>query len=208
MGCQYAPCAEYFAHWLHHGHITLEAHEHYQKRTWRNRTAIVASTDPLHLTIPLVKGKHQQMPVRAVQIAYDDPWMQLHINSLQSQYGKSAFANEVLPGFSDLLRIEHTTLWSLNIALLEYLSSLLPGDWRFSESESYIKSYSQSIHDLRHGVAAGISSIAVDCPTYPQVQRIGQPFQANLSILDVLCHLGPQTFDYLSRYAAKLYSGT
>lgn len=46
-GIQYIPSIEYFAHWLQHGLLTIEHHEHFQKRTWRNKTAILGPDTPL-----------------------------------------------------------------------------------------------------------------------------------------------------------------
>lgn len=209
LGSQYIPSIEYFAHWIQHGEILIEAHENFQKRTWRNRTCILSPGDPLLLTVPLQKGKHQQMNIRDVLISYAEPWPELHVRSLQTAYGKTAFAEEVLEGIFMNINSGKESLWELNIALLDYLTSLLPGDWTYSFTKHFEKNYPKEIYDFRSGIPAGITGISDQkIPQYPQVQRLHQSFQPNLSILDVLCHLGPGTMDYLSRYAAQLYTLT
>lgn len=209
LGCQYLPCVEYFAHWSHYGKVTIEAHEHFQKRSWRNRTAIQARPIPMTLTVPLKQGKHQQMPIREVEIAYHEPWVHLHIISLQSTYGKTAFANEVLPGINQILEENHPLLWTLNLALLDFVISLMRGSFTYSFSDSFELNPNHTVDDKRNGIAAGHTSIPIDqIPAYQQVHLLNNPFQANLSILDVLCHLGPQSTDYVARYAAKLYPAT
>lgn len=206
-GTQYFPSVEYYAHWHHHGHLTLEACEHYQKRSWRNKTAILGASVPIPLTIPLRKGKHQQMRITDVLISYDEPWPHIHLESFKSVYGKSPFFDEVLPALEEIFQYPYETLWALNLSCYEKVSSLLKGEWLLNCSTEYQKVYPSSITDLRAGIPAGKGLSPAHHPlSYAQVQRIGKPHQANLCILDALCHLGPETTEYLSRYAQVLYS--
>lgn len=209
LGNQYLPSAVFFAHWLHHGSVMLEAHEHYQKRTWRNKTAIVAPDQPLALTIPLLKGKHQQQPIQQVQIAHHEPWVKLHLQSLQAAYGKTAFYPEIRPGMESILQSRPETLWELNLKLIDFITQLIPGPWKVILTESYIPHYPASVTDERKGIPAGQWPVPMeDTHLYPQVRRLGKTHQANLSILDVICHLGPDTIDFLHRVAQKLYPST
>jgi hypothetical protein len=93
--------------------------------------------------------------------------------------------------------------------MLDYLTSMMSGPWKFSITDTYVTSYAPEVFDFRSGVQAGRTNIPVQrLPAYPQVQRLHQAFQPNLTILDVLCHLGPGTIEYLTRYAAQLYPTT
>ena len=205
-GIQYIPSIEYFAHWLHHGVLTIEQHEHFQKRTWRNKTAILSPDEPLYLTVPLRKGKHQQKNISEVQIAYDAAWINMHLRSLKTAYGKSAYFDEVSSGLEDLLMLKYENLWDLNLDCLLYLTKLIGGRWDFEFSKEYIHKYPIEIVDLRAGVQGGIQlKHQCDFPVYQQVQRLHESHLPNLSIFDVLCHLGPDTNSYLARYATKLY---
>lgn len=149
------------------------------------------------------------MNIREVVISYDEPWSEQHMRSLQTAYGKTAFAEEVLEGLFDILAAKHDKLWNLNISLLDYLTALVPGTWKYSFTKTFEKNYPQDAYDLRGGIPSGKTGIIPEnLPRYPQVHRLHQAFQPNLSILDVLCHLGPGTTDYLAQYAAQLYSKT
>ena len=205
-GCQYMPSIEYFAHWLHHRRLTLEAHEHFQKRTWRNKTAIQTPGSPLILSVPLKKGKNERKPIQLVEIAYDEPWHRIHLQSLKTAYGKSAFYNEMEDDLMALLSGHYQYLWDLNIALIQYFLHFLPGDLKFMFTTEYVKTYPVSTVDLRSGVGSGKTNLDITLiPAYLQVQRLGKPHTPNLSILDALCHLGPGTSDYLKAYAQKIY---
>ena len=205
-GSQYIPSIEYFAHWMQNGQLTLEMHEHYQKRTWRNKTAILHPEKPLNLTIPLRKGKHQQMIIDDVTISYDEPWPKIHMAALQAAYGKTAYFDEIGSGLETILFSEIKNLWDLNFRLIQFISDLLPGQWPLETTNQYLGHYMPSIVDLRAGVPGGTSSIPdEDYPVYTQVQRLHKAHLPNLSILDALCHLGPDTYSYLKKYASKLY---
>jgi hypothetical protein len=205
-GIQYIPSIEYFAHWLHHGLLTIEQHEHFQKRTWRNKSAILSPNDPLYLTIPLRKGKHQQKLISEVYIAYDEAWINMHLRSLKTSYGKTAYFDEVISGFENILMLQHERLWDLNMNCLLYMTALIGGSWDFQLSHEYLQAYPPEVVDLRAGVPGGESpEKMVEFPVYPQVQRLRKTHLPNLSIFDVLCHLGPETNSYLARYASKLY---
>ncbi len=210
MGCilgnQYIPSIAYFAHWLSQGSILLEAHEHYQKRSWRNKTCILGTDGPQALTIPLQKGKHQQMQIQDVQIAYDEDWAIKHLRSIKTAYGKTAFAEEVISGLEPILTYQYETLWEMNLACLKYVTILIKGDWPFELTKVYQPIADKHILDLRNGVSCGDSpNPKMKFPEYAQALRIHQSHLPNLSILDPLCHLGPGTYDYLARYANKLY---
>ncbi len=205
-GNQYLPCVEYFARWMYHGKLLLEAHEHYQKRTWRNKTAILGANLPVYLTVPLTKGKHQQMPVRLVRIAYEEPWTNVHIRSLQTAYGQTAFGEEVLSGIFKILEDRPEFLWTLNLSCLSWITDLLKGTWIWEETSTFHLQYTPEIPDFRAGIAVGqAEGSPLDLPQYAQVLRLGKTHQPNLSILDVLCHLGPGAGEYVARYAHKLY---
>jgi hypothetical protein len=187
----------------------MEAHENFQKRTWRNRTAILSPAEPLSLTVPLQKGKHQQQSIQEVLIAYDEPWLDNHIRSIQTAYGKTAFAEEVLQGVFDILLLQHQKLWDLNMQMLDYLLFIINATLKYSVTEDFEKINTAETYDFRPGIPAGTTSIPLErLPAYPQVQRLHQSFQPNLTILDALCHLGPGTKEYLYRYATQLYPTT
>ena len=206
LGCQYIPSVEYFAHWMYHGSILIESHEHYPKRTWRNKTAIQGQSGPLFLSVPLRKGKHNQLPIKEVEISYDETWNRIHYQSIISAYGKTAFFSEMQSEFKDILYRDYQNLWDLNLTFIQYIIELIPGSWRFEFTGQYEQIQPEGIIDLRQGVPAGFSRIDVNkVLQYDQVHRLDKSHLPNLSILDVLCHLGPGTRDYLISYSDQLY---
>src|SRR5687768_2679314 len=107
-GSQYMPSIEFFAHWVYHGTLSIEAHEHFQKRTWRNKTAIVGPEEALILSVPLKKGKHDHKPIREVEISYDEQWHRIHYNSISSAYGKTTYFEEIESELHTILYAGHS----------------------------------------------------------------------------------------------------
>lgn len=205
-GLQFLPPVAYFARACHHGQLVIEQHEHYQKRSWRNRTAIQGPETPLFLTIPLEKGKNEQQPIRSVHIAYDPDWPRQHLQAFRTVYGRTAFFGDLFPDLALIFGKRHARLWDLNIELLEWTLDLLALDIRFSLSDTYLRTGPTDAEDIRGGIpAGGFPEVFAGIPAYPQVLRPGRSFQPNLSILDVLCHLGPGAGDYTRRFARALY---
>ena len=204
---QYRPSAEYFAHWFHAGGLILEAHEHYQKRSWRNRTAILGHESALWLTVPLRKGKNNGMPVQDVQISFDEPWHKQHYHSISTAYGKTAFFEEVHDEIKSILLDPPGSLWELNYKFMNWLREIVRLNCSLAETTSFIKQYPEEVPDIRHGVPAGITHLK-NIPVYQQVNCLPGVFIPNLSILDVICHLGPHTTEYIELYARRLYTSS
>ena len=130
------------------------------------------------------------MPVREVKIAYDEPWHRLHLHSIQTVYGKTSFYDEMEADIQKILSSGHEKLWDLNLQFIQYLISLLPGNWPYTFSQTFVEDLANDVIDLRSGVPAGRSNIPNEAiPPYPQIHRLTKSHLPNLSILDVLCHL-------------------
>jgi hypothetical protein len=204
-GLQYLPSVVYFARAHQAGILMLEQCENYQKRTWRNRTAILGRHAPLSLTVPLARGKHEQQPIREVRIAYDADWPRAHLRSIRMSYGRTPFFADVMADLAPILLANHAYLWDLNFQLLEWALDLLDLPTELHLSGIYQPPFPDLSVDMRPGIPAGQSPPdGAMIPAYMQVQRLDGTFQPDLSILDVLFHLGPGAGDYVDRYARLL----
>lgn len=203
-GLQYAPPVAFFASGIATNGILLEAHEHYQKRSWRNKTAIQHVDGITTLTIPLRKGKHESLPIREVEISFEENWQEQHLRSFKTIYGKSAFFEEVTDMLTQHFLKGHSHLWNFNYDLLQDILDLCRLNISITLTDSFHKEYVEPKLDFRKGIVPGENnSNSFDFPAYPQIQRIGRSFLPNLSILDVLFHLGPTAKDYLMECSKK-----
>jgi hypothetical protein len=187
-----APIATY--HHMLGAQITyIEACENYQKRSTRNKYDILTAQGRHTLHIPLRKGKHQQLPIREVRIAYDEPWIKLHQSAIRSAYGKSPFFEYYYDEWAAILDREYESLFDLNTALRDWTMAKLKTKIEISETTTYDRDPSPIV-DLRG------RSVVDDIRYRPYVQVWQEKFGfvENLSILDLLLCMGPQALSYIT----------
>ena len=192
---QYFPPISFFALGFHFGHLILEGHENYQKRSFRNRTRIWSRQTPLSLTIPLIKGKNQGCPIQEVGIFDGVDWPFQHWKSVQTVYGKSPFFHHYADEIKSILFSESTTLFSYNNLIINSLVDLLHLPIEVFVTSSYQKEVEQ---DYR-GAMLPNQEDKFEYPVYQQFDA--ENFQSNLSILDLIFQKGPESILYLEEVA-------
>lgn len=190
----YLPGIRYLQLFFQYDTVHIERHEHYQKRSYRNRCHIGSAQGAEVLSVPLIKGKHQQQPVHEVAIAYYEPWYAKHWHAIQTSYGRSAFFEHYAEEIHTLLYSKPKTLYGLNVALLKWLLKKLQAPGILVETTDFETAPTGLLKDLRNTITLSKDDIL---PGYPQafMDRIG--FLSNLSALDLLMHLGPESYHYL-----------
>ncbi|MGB4958234.1 MAG: WbqC family protein [Saprospiraceae bacterium] len=173
--------------------ILIEAQENYHKRSMRNRFDLLTANGVQTLTIPLVKGKNNQQKIKDVLISYDEQWMDKHLHSIRSAYGKSPYFEYYFDQLSDLFTQRFEYLFDFNLSVLHFtlLSLKIHKDIQFTKT--YEHSYHQVI-DVRNTDWQNPESVG---RIYPQVWNQKFDFIPNLSILDLLFCTGPEAIFYL-----------
>ncbi|MEQ1744151.1 MAG: WbqC family protein [Saprospiraceae bacterium] len=184
--------------------LWLEACEHYQKGSYRNRCHIAGPNSLQRLSVPLLKGKHQQTLVRDVRIATDQPWQRAHWRSICTAYGNAPyfehFAGEVAPFFEK----PYTYLFDLNLDVVHFLLKKTGWTGEVHLTKSYAElgvgnqptDASMHIADLRGRISPNVSTpgeLFAPLP-YPQVFQERHGFLPDLSVLDLLFCAGKQGF--------------
>jgi len=191
LSTAYFPPIEWMAHYVQQNSVTLEAHEFYQKQTYRSRALIAGPNGTQILNVP-VKRK-----VREIQhslISYDEDWVKDHVKALESAYAKSPFYEVLMPDVVALLREKRTTLWELNLGTLALFERWLEVDKKWNLSERF-ELEARGL-DLRN-LSPKLESTLEFAP-YPQVFQEKNGFQNNLSALDLFFNLGRSSWDYLT----------
>lgn len=172
-------------------HVLLEKHEHYQKRSYRNRFYLADAQGKKLCSIPLQKGKNEQTPIDEVQISYDTDWPTVLTRLIRTGYASAPYFDFYFQEVEELLQSRIKTLWELNHALLNFLLDHVGFDGRLSYTESYVRDYNQSlISDLRDVYRP--SQKDTTTKSYPQVFEDRLGFIPNLSGLDLLMNCGPE----------------
>ncbi len=186
----YLPPVSWCAAAWHQDRIVVEAREHYQKGSLRNRCHIAGPNGVQRLSIPLVKGKHRQTPIREVRISYDDPWQRQHWRSICTAYGNAPFFEHYAGGLAPFYERRYAFLFDFNLDLLTFIFQKKlgwPGAITLSDAYFPAGTWSHGA-DLRAAFEAEPATWPEWFrPThYPQVFAERHGFLPNLSVLDLL----------------------
>ncbi|MEM9991931.1 MAG: WbqC family protein, partial [Bacteroidota bacterium] len=122
---QYFPPIQYFSKLLAYPTIFLEQHENYLKGSYRNRCHIVGANGMQRLSIPLQRGKNEQLPIREVRISYSENWQNQHWTSIRSAYGRAPFFEYFADDVERFFKKKYHFLFDLNEALLAFMLTTL-----------------------------------------------------------------------------------
>ena len=193
--------ASYFKILSMNEQIAIETQEHFIKQSFRNRCQIYGANGPLNLSIPLRKWKNNA-PINQIKISYEDNWQQVHWKSIESSYRASPFfefyEEEIKPFYQSaeiesLLEFNQKTLFCI-LNLIKLKPNISETD-RFEKQE---RDWRIIIQPKNKGL-----NKTFQFPKYIQVFEDKHGFISNLSILDVLFNLGPQTSNYLNSIATN-----
>jgi len=192
----FAPVA-YYALLFHEKEVVIEAHENYNKQSYRNRMFIGTNQGPLALSVNVEKGYETKCPIQEVKLSSHGDWLHQHEIALMSNYGSSPFYEYYIDDILEVLRGEEKTLFGLNEKLRERICELIGLSVKIQYSENYLENGSVNLRDLRNTLhpKKDILQAVPEFVAKPYYQVAGQkqPFMPNLSILDLLFNLGPES---------------
>lgn len=193
----YLPCLDYMSGLMQYGEVRFEAHEHYQKQSYRNRCYVQTANKVEALTVPVQQGTHHE-PIRELRVVNDQAWQMHHWRCLQAAYGKAPFFDYYAPEFEPVYQKNWRFLFDLNYELLTICLKLMRLNVSISLTECYDKAILVGLFDARSKVNPrnGSETYVFHQPVcYPQ--NFGVDFVPNLSIIDLLFCQGPSASDVL-----------
>ena len=131
---------------------------------------------------------------RDVRIDYNLPWQKIHWRSIEAAYSQSPFFLYYQDYFIPSFETHYDFLIDLNNQLLETIFLAIRLDKPFGMTEVYEKSPPDVIDNR---VALSAKYQRFEHPEYVQVFSERHGFIPNLSIIDLVFNLGPQTIPYL-----------
>lgn len=183
--------------------VYVEACEHYQKQSWRNRFRYLSPDGPADLNFPVVHENGTfSLPIRAIRVDWSTPWAVRTKRSLEAAYGSSAFFEYYRDGLFDIYDSRPETLWELNSRLTLWLLGKLgipatileTAEWCPPGSDEYGEDLREAIHPKRPNSI--LRDLGLGKP-YFQVFSGKYGFTDNLSVVDLLFNEGPNALSYI-----------
>lgn len=193
----YLPCLDYMTVLVQTGRVQIEAHEQYQKQSYRNRCYVLTANRVDALAVPVQHGTRHQ-PIRDLRIDNGQPWQNHHWRTIQAGYGKAPFFEYYAPDFESVLRKNQSFLFDLNLELLTLCLKLLGVGTPINLTECYEKTPPPGLFDVRSRInPRNGPGMHLFYHPEPYMQNFGQNFVPNLSIIDLLFCQGPDAGQYL-----------
>lgn len=193
LSTAYLPPISYFRKIAAADVFYIEKHEHFEKQTYRNRCEIYGANGVQVLSVPLV-NTHEKTIISQKKIAYKQKWQHQHWRSIESAYRNSPYfiyyADELYPFYASQFEF----LFEYNTALLQTLLKMLKMSAKIHFTDHFEKN---AATDYRNMLSEKNSATSNHFTPYTQVFSDKHGFQANLSIIDLLFNLGPDSLDYL-----------
>lgn len=174
--------------------IFFERFETFPKQTYRNRTTIYAANGKLSLMIPIQHSGSRVM--NDIQISDVENWRKQHWKSIESAYRGSPYFEFYQDKIQSAIFLEESSLLKFNQNALNILFNILKWDVPFQFTEDYTKEIEGT--DYRNQCSAK-SKVDLGYPEYYQTFDEKFGFIENLSILDVIFNLGPESSSYLRK---------
>ena len=191
----FAPVA-YYALLFHEPEIMIEANENYNKQSYRNRMFIGTDQGPLALSVNVEKGYAIKCPIREVRLSGHGDWLHQHEIAFMSNYGSTPFYDYYIDDILKILNSEET-LFEMNENLRQHICRLIGFEPNVRYTTEYVSPETEGIRDLRNTLHPK-KEVAMAVPEfmakpYYQVFGLKHPFMPNLSILDLLFNMGPES---------------
>ena len=181
----------------------IEQHEHFVKQTYRSRCIIATTQGTQTLSIPIEhptsnvqRSTFNVQRIKDIRISNHGNWRHLHWNALQSAYGESPFFEYYEDDLRPFFEKRWTFLFDFNEAIREKLCELLDISPVVRFTEKYVSDYAS---DYREAINPKHPAPDPDFQPrrYYQVYEAKHGFLPNLSIVDLLFNMGPESVFYL-----------
>ncbi len=196
LGSAYLPPVSYFAALYSCRKAYVERYDYYMKQTYRNRCVIASADGPLALTIPVEKSSEGKCVMKDIRVSEHGNWRHVHRNAFVAAYKQSPFFDYYADEFNAFFDRKYEFLYDFNMELVQWLCEqidiqleLVP-TIEYMDAGEYVLDLREAIHPKK---SAGDGMSFYRPVSYYQVFDSRHGFQPDLSIVDLLFNMGPES---------------
>lgn len=179
--------------------VFMERQETFQKQTYRNRCVIATTNGLQTLTVPVERSSSNL--IKDIRISNHGNWRHQHWFALMSAYNESPFFDYYQDDFRPFYERQYDFLYDFNMEICHKVCELIDIQPNIKETTFYrsvgVKEF--RIIDFRSAINPKHPADVADFVPrrYYQVYERKHGFQTNLSILDLLFNMGPESVFWL-----------
>lgn len=196
----YLPPVSWFAEFLKdENEILLEQHENFPKQTYRSRCNIYGANGKLALILPIHHNGKRVM--KDLELSYAEDWQKLHRKSIKIAYQSSPYFEYYEDKLKQIFSVQPTSLIEFNLNALKIILQILKVEKDYSLTTEFEKT--PDAVDFRERFSAKKES-EYHLPEYYQTFSDKLGFIKDLSILDVVCNIGPESATYIKKVTQSI----
>lgn len=105
------------------------------KQSWQSRNKIKAGVEEQILTVPIKKTAHfSDLFIKDVKLDNEKPWCSKHLKSIQQNYSKAKYFDEIFPQIEPVYFQNYDSLAEFNIHMITLLSRIMGIETKFMKS--------------------------------------------------------------------------
>ena len=197
LSSAYLAPVEYYSKLKAYDKIYIEQHDHYVKQTYRNRCNIAGPEGVLSLSVPIIRPDTPKCAMKDIRISDHGNWRHLHWNAIESAYNNTPFFEYYKDDLRPFYENKYTFLADFNEELRCKICELMDISPVVEHTASYHTDFLPDEADYREVIHPKKDYTEVDKDFLPkpyyQVFENRHGFLPNLSVIDLLFNMGPES---------------
>ena len=203
LSTAYLPPVQWFSKLVANGFVYIEHWESYHKQTYRNRCVIDSSNGSISLTVPVEKPSDGSRLIKDMRISDHDDWRTKHWHALESSYYNSPFFEFYQDDFRPFYEKRYDFLIDFNqelvmkcLELMNIKAEMIPTS-AFMDPDEIDSDEWNDLRDVISPKTPLYEDPDFHVKPYYQVFDQGAGFKPNLSIVDLIFNMGPESVFFI-----------